>query len=399
VSSVATLPVEPRQAASLSSRIPELDGIRAIAIALVIGCHYQAFAGSFHGLPEFGWAGVEIFFVLSGYLITTNLLALRGTSGAYRKFYLRRVRRIFPPYFLTVAACALFFLAFTFRLDLKTILLHAGFLPSFVHTGEILRRAATGLRDLDFPPLFHSSAPLSTVTPGVEPHSMNNALLAMWSLSVEEWFYILWAPIVLLFGRTGIIFAAIPALLVGFVLRWFNHAQGRIWYTEFFCRFDLLALGALVALWLYFRKSSSSLHGKRNERILWSFGLLSFLCLIVLVFYIRPVTGREIRDSALFAAFGTTLIGITVASIIAFLVLHGSQIRFLSRILGSQAAVWVGRRSYMIYLAHIPWYWVICAILGSASYSGWTAATCALALTLVTAALSWRYVEAPLLSR
>ena len=398
MSSVATLPVYERQtAASVPSRIPELDGIRAIAIVLVIGCHYQAFAGSFHGLPEFGWAGVEIFFVLSGYLITTNLLALRGTAGAYRKFYLRRVRRIFPPYFLTVAACALFFFTFKFRLDVKAILLHAAFLPSFVHTGEILRQAAISLRHLNFPSLFHS-APLETVTPGVEPHSMSNALCAMWSLSVEEWFYILWAPVVLLFGRAGIIFATIPAFLIGFILRWLNHAQGRFWYTEFFCRFDLLALGALLALWLYFRKDSSRHHAKRGDRILWGLGVGSFLTLIFLVYSIRPVMGREIRDSALFAAFGTILIGVTAASVIAFLVIHGSKARFLSRALGSRVAVWVGRRSYMIYLAHIPWYWVVCAILGSASYSGWAAAISALLLTLITAALSWRYVEAPLLS-
>jgi surface polysaccharide O-acyltransferase-like enzyme len=59
-------------------RIKELDGLRAIAILLVLGAHYQGFASFLHGLPEFGWIGVDIFFVLSGYLITTNLLRLRG---------------------------------------------------------------------------------------------------------------------------------------------------------------------------------------------------------------------------------------------------------------------------------------------------------------------------------
>ena len=58
---------------SVNQRIIELDGIRAVAIALVIGCHYQAFAERFRGLPQFGWVGVDIFFVLSGYLITNNL--------------------------------------------------------------------------------------------------------------------------------------------------------------------------------------------------------------------------------------------------------------------------------------------------------------------------------------
>src|ERR1035438_8597101 len=80
-------------------RIKELDGLRAIAILLVLGCHYQGFAPLLYGLPEFGWFGVDIFFVLSGYLITTILLGLRDQPKPYQTFYSRRAIRIFPPYF------------------------------------------------------------------------------------------------------------------------------------------------------------------------------------------------------------------------------------------------------------------------------------------------------------
>ncbi|HEX5284027.1 MAG TPA: acyltransferase family protein, partial [Bryocella sp.] len=80
------------------SRILELDGLRAIAILLVLGCHYPGFANRAKRLPEFGWVGVDIFFALSGYLITTILLGLRGRSAPYRTFYSRRAIRILPPY-------------------------------------------------------------------------------------------------------------------------------------------------------------------------------------------------------------------------------------------------------------------------------------------------------------
>jgi peptidoglycan/LPS O-acetylase OafA/YrhL len=78
-------------------RIPELDGIRGIAIILVIGCHYGVFARQIWGLPKFGWVGVDIFFVLSGFLITSVLLNLRCRDDSFRFFYDRRLRRILPP--------------------------------------------------------------------------------------------------------------------------------------------------------------------------------------------------------------------------------------------------------------------------------------------------------------
>src|SRR5580704_17000760 len=81
-----------------TSRILELDGLRAIAILLVLGCHYPGYANHLWRIPEFGWIGVDIFFALSGYLITTILLGLRSRPTPYRTFYSRRLIRILPPY-------------------------------------------------------------------------------------------------------------------------------------------------------------------------------------------------------------------------------------------------------------------------------------------------------------
>jgi len=72
-----------------------------------MGCHYPAFASMLGGTLKFGWVGVEIFFVLSGYLITTVLLDLKGSKGAMAAFYKRRTVRIFPPYFALLAIMSL----------------------------------------------------------------------------------------------------------------------------------------------------------------------------------------------------------------------------------------------------------------------------------------------------
>ena len=380
-----------------AERVPELDGLRAVAIALVIGCHYKAFAASLDRLPEFGWFGVEIFFVLSGYLITTNLLALRGRPGAYRVFYSRRIRRIFPPYFLILAACTLVFAAFTARFNTQLILLQSGFLTAFVRSGTVLSSAVLAFRTHSCPPLLQRSSLLPLSPPGVELRTLHDALGATWSLSVEEWFYILWAPVVLAFGRKGIAAASVPAFVAGFVLRWINGTKGLVWYEDFFCRFDLLALGALLAIWLGFRNGAKISIQRQGDRIVGILGVLGLTGLTAMLLYIQPIVGREIRDSSLFAAFGTICVGLISTCVISFLVLKTRGLSPFKWILRSKPLVWIGRRSYMIYLAHLPWYWIVCAMLGTTTRSSWTSAILSLVLTLATAALSWEYIERPLL--
>jgi peptidoglycan/LPS O-acetylase OafA/YrhL len=191
-------------------RVKELDGIRAIAILLVIGCHYQGFAGLLSGLPEFGWVGVDIFFVLSGYLITSILLGLKNKKTPYKTFYSRRAIRIFPPYIIITIVCIamarlshrsprlltpsflleqIFFLqAYTQSnwLFIKEFFFHlrwyAAHAPSFLQYAHNLPVGIVGLK----PAL---GGPAST----------------FWSLSIEEYFYLVWAPIVLRCRRSVVV--------------------------------------------------------------------------------------------------------------------------------------------------------------------------------------------------
>ena len=130
-------------------RIPELDSIRAIAILLVIGCHYAGFCSLLGGLPSYGWIGVDIFFVLSGFLITSILIELRCTRSPIKVFYVRRVLRIFPVYY------AMILIVSTASLVRHEHLVHFGyyasrflFLQSFKNAPGLFQQAWTAILSL-----------------------------------------------------------------------------------------------------------------------------------------------------------------------------------------------------------------------------------------------------------
>ena len=82
-------------------RIREIDGIRAFAVMAVVATHYLNWIP--YSGAQFGWLGVDLFFVLSGFLITSILLELKHKDCYFRTFYARRAFRIFPPYFFVLA--------------------------------------------------------------------------------------------------------------------------------------------------------------------------------------------------------------------------------------------------------------------------------------------------------
>ena len=83
-------------------RVPELDALRFIAIAAVIAAHYRPAFSQHYWFLSFGWMGVDLFFAISGFLITTILIRLREVDRPFRTFYARRILRIFPPYYLLI---------------------------------------------------------------------------------------------------------------------------------------------------------------------------------------------------------------------------------------------------------------------------------------------------------
>ncbi|MGA3103135.1 MAG: acyltransferase [Terriglobales bacterium] len=209
----------------LRSRMPELDTIRGIAVLLVLFFHGFGFRYGLSGLSGFpkifvaatlpGWTGVNLFFVLSGFLITGILLDSRPKADYYRRFYVRRALRILPLYYAILVLLAV-----------------------LTRTGWVNRQASWAFLGLSF--LY-----LSNVT-GLFGVPMQYGVL--WSLAVEEHFYLLWPAAVRSLTRhrvaitAAIICAVCPCLRAFYFIRRYDAGTGYTWLVA-----DGLATGALLA--------------------------------------------------------------------------------------------------------------------------------------------------------
>src|ERR1051326_5357564 len=209
---------------NLSKRNLPLDGIRGIAIALVI-IHHGFFGAKPSGalstfvarLAASCWVGVDLFFVLSGFLITGILLKSRDSAGYFRIFYMRRFFRIFPLYYSCLAAALLVSAAFysdvTPKLDLSWNLLY-------------LANIRLALHGWAWRPVSH-----------------------LWSLSVEEQFYLVWPTVIFLLPRRHTL-SAISAIFVAFLALRQVFAFLIVGHREFVfgvLHLDGLLLGAALA--------------------------------------------------------------------------------------------------------------------------------------------------------
>jgi len=203
--------------------IPELDGIRAIAVLMVVMMHVLAPDDQsskalltvaprvLTGFIGHGWLGVDLFFVLSGFLITGILLDTRESPHYLRNFYGRRALRILPLYFLCIAVMACFYPGNG-----------AYFLLSLVFLANMAG-------------LFGVSIPHG---PGV-----------FWSLAIEEHFYLIWPWLVRALSRRALVFACASIIVAEPILRAVFVARGTDVYNPSWFRFDGLASGALLAIW------------------------------------------------------------------------------------------------------------------------------------------------------
>lgn len=213
-----------RRPAWLPAYIPELQGLRGLAVLGVVVYHnHLLLAGTpFFYAPKWGWAGVNLFFVLSGFLITSILLEARDKPHYFRNFYARRALRIWPVYILLLIVCYSipgWFLGDTLanQTHWKTLAAYALFLQNLRHT-----------------PLPGTLGPT-------------------WSLAIEEQYYFLWAPIVRISrGRVGrwLLPLFLLSLVIASPLFRLSHAH---WLnpTHTLIHLEGIALGSLLALGIY----------------------------------------------------------------------------------------------------------------------------------------------------
>jgi peptidoglycan/LPS O-acetylase OafA/YrhL len=213
-------------AMKLPNHIPQLDMLRGVAVLNVMLYHITDIAPNLQLRPFFrlGYTGVDLFFVLSGFLITGILVRTRENEGYFTNFYARRVLRIWPLY------SAL--LLFTFVL-----------LPAI----QPQLRAA----------IFAQSHPWQSFPFFLQNLFLNghayDTLRVTWSLAIEEQFYLVWPIVVWLAPRRMLKPLAVSGLLVSLALRWsvvYGLTPPVNIYTNTLTRLDGLALGAFLALWI-----------------------------------------------------------------------------------------------------------------------------------------------------
>lgn len=375
------------------SRILELDGLRGIAILLVLGHHFPGFAGSLFRIPEFGWVGVDIFFALSGYLITSILLGLRGHRHAYRTFYSRRLIRTIPPYLaatLLLLGIAVWQHWLTLHLVMEQIFFLQGRSADGVFLLSLFRHP---VQSIAHAPRLMAYAHAMPLAPLGYAATFSGVAISYWSLSVEEYFYLLWAPIVLRYPRQRIAMIAVTICLLEMLLRWINGT----WFAYFtlVCRFDALLFGALLAILLA--------HWRRHGTPRWASSLLAAALLLTVVsltaiaYSVRPVLGRELRDSPLFIVFGYTLIPLGASALIGLLVLHAD--RWYTTPFRVKVLLFVGTISYTMYLLHLIAAGAVAGLLSSAHWQVTPTLEAVLAslLTVAGAYASWHWLEKPLL--
>ena len=353
--------------------IPALDGVRGFAAAMVFVYHYGGGAQSsslpvrlIGSLTHFGWAGVSLFFVLSGFLISGILWDGFQRPDWWQRFYLRRSLRIFPLYYLALLIAAIVWLATGVR-DLTPMLLYVFYLG-------------------DVPYFAHQFESMTLSTP----------LIHFWSLAVEEQFYILW-PFMLLWCngrrlRAKQLILILWTLSLVFRLIMFRVHAPLDWERQFLLgRAGELLAGAYLAI---------AIRGAAEEkRRLFRWLPAIFIGSFLLILAISVVSGGPDIESPLMSTAGFAICSLLFASVLGLSLQPGVLQSFFSMPL----LRWLGKISYGIYVYNLllraGFIWITLKlgsyISSNLSYNGYMILLALVALigTLSLASLSYYTYE------
>ena len=335
----------------------EIDGLRALAVLSVIFFHlgFQVFSG--------GFVGVDIFFVISGYLITSIIVAEKTSEGfSLINFYERRARRILPALFVVLLACLPLALLWMFPPELKSFSESLMAVPTFISNIYFWRTSGYFASAAELKPLLHT-----------------------WSLAVEEQFYIFFPLFLMLTWRLrerwiltilGLVAGASLALS-----QWTSYAFPVAGFFVLPTRAWELLAGAFIAL--YFSRQRSGSDNRTSKRALHEFG--SGIGLLLIGWGVFGFD-KHTPFPSLYA-----LVPVLGASLI--IVFAGPQ-TIVGQLLGSKGLVGVGLISYSAYLWHQPLIaFAYLRMLDELPSQVFLAGL--IAINLLLAYLTWRYVETP----
>lgn len=360
---------------STPRRIRGLDGLRAIAVAAVVVYHLGT------GLLPGGFLGVDVFFVISGFLITTLLMTEQARFGTIRlrRFYARRARRLLPALLLVLAATALL-------------------------AATVARDAIEGFRGNAIAALLYVSNwwYIGQEQSYFELIGRGNMLAHLWSLAVEEQFYLIWPAVVIVIvavararrastRRALILVAGVGALASTAAMAAMSMRSGvpidadptRVYFGTDTHAMSVLAGAALAALWQPGRASGRIAPG--GQVVL---GALGAATLGVLAWVM--VAANEYSPWIYRGGF------LGVSLLVALLILVATHPASpIGTMLDLRALRWVGERSYGIYL----WHWPIFLVTRPGQdlpWHGWWLDLARIALVLGIAEASYRWVEEPI---
>jgi peptidoglycan/LPS O-acetylase OafA/YrhL len=384
----------PRPVRSDQKYLPGLDGLRALAVTAVIAYHLG------YGWAQGGLLGVGVFFTLSGYLITDILVGQFAASGRVKlgDFWMRRARRLLPALFVMLAVVTVWVNAF-----------NRAFAPGY--RGDVV---ASGLYVNNWWYIFQHDSYYSRFAP---PAPLDH----LWSLAVEEQFYLVWPWVVLamvllagwmmkrrrvrllgpgahvetganefLSGRARWAMAAVALVLAAAsaiemaMLYHPGYDPTRVYEGTDTRAFGLL-IGAAVAMVYPTRRGARTLSAG-SRRLLDAAGLVGLVVVVLLVWRTNEYSDFMFRG-------GLELLSVATALVVAAAATPGG---LLGRALGWTPMRWVGVRSYGIYLWHYP----IIVLTAAAGTVGTPVsavrAVILVAVTVAIAAASWRFVEDPI---
>ncbi|GGP37039.1 acyltransferase [Saccharothrix coeruleofusca] len=330
------------------SRFGGLDGLRAIAAVMVVVFHY--------GGPDRlqGWIGVQVFFVLSGYLITTLMLREEARSGriSLKAFYTRRAFRILPVYFVVL-------------------------MVTTVTTFALGTYESSGLSEAM--PLYLSF---------FNEFAANNPFGQSWSLGIEQKFYLVWPLVAFAFGalplgrRLGITALLLLGAVAVTPLTFGSGAPG--WPAHY----ASVLLGCAIGLLMHHRRSYALVRPLTNPWVATGMAL----GVVTLHYFLKPISDAlNTKPGVPGFLWPMTFYPLAVALLLPAVIAPGP----VRRVLSCRPMTFVGERSYSLYLVQFLGATIVAfAVPG---IEGWAKAGAVVALSLVLASLLYRAVELPMI--
>jgi peptidoglycan/LPS O-acetylase OafA/YrhL len=365
--------------------IKGLDGLRAVAILWVMFGHISSslnwpvtefFQKPFNLLQNMGWVGVQLFFVLSGFLITRILMTDKGKPHFLRNFYIRRSLRIFPIYYLMLV---LFFI----------LLPLLGSFPSWL---------GNAVNDQLWYWLYLQN--------WIRAFSDQGALAPYWSLAIEEQYYLIWPLMILSLNPKQLKFVCFLMILSAPVFRTGLYHYMPLWfdvenigkaaaYNFTFARWDAIAIGSLIALYV----------GSDNELKMMKIAKYVFVLGSIIILIQLAVLSNFTSVAPGIGMLNQTTISLVFGSIIV-LVYFSKQSHWFVNLLEYTPIKSIGKVSYAMYLFHLPLavIWINYWSLDFSNHSSFVTLllvflhySILVVVTYLLAQISWKIFEHPIL--